>query len=210
MILLRPATINDANDLLEWRNDPLTRENSNDQNVVKFESHLNWLKNVLKKPNDHIFIAETLQEESVGTARVNWNGKHFELSWTVSPKFREKGIGKQIASIVVNQFFPSMAEVKINNISCRKILENVGLHLVEEKGDFAYYKMEYPKKYRLDYKEKLKIIDEIEQTRTKNNVNWMDLLRLAFTEAPDKAVKIFRKINSDDNKISELFKKLGE
>ncbi len=57
---------------------------------------------------------------------------------------------------------------------------------------------------------KLVLIDEIEKIRRNNNVNWMDLLRLAFTEAPDKAVKIFRRINSDDNKISELFKKLGE
>ena len=27
----------------------------------------------------------------------------------------------------------------------------------------------------------LDIIDQIEKVRTKNNVNWMDLLRLAFT-----------------------------
>ena len=32
----------------------------------------------------------------------------------------------------------------------------------------------------------LKIIDEIEKIRTKNNVNWMDVLRLAFMHAPDE------------------------
>ena len=35
----------------------------------------------------------------------------------------------------------------------------------------------------------LKIIDEIEKVRTRNNVNWMDLLRLAFTHAPEEARK---------------------
>ena len=58
--------------------------------------------------------------------------------------------------------------------------------------------------------EKLALIDEIEAVRRNNNVNWMDLLRLAFTEAPDEAVKIVRQINLDDSRISELFKKLGE
>ena len=40
----------------------------------------------------------------------------------------------------------------------------------------------------------LKIIDEIERIRTKNNVNWMDLLRLAFTHAPLEAKKLMGKI----------------
>ena len=30
----------------------------------------------------------------------------------------------------------------------------------------------------------LSIIDEIENVRSKNNMNWMDILRLAFTYAP--------------------------
>ena len=56
----------------------------------------------------------------------------------------------------------------------------------------------------------LKIIDEVEKIRTKNNVNWMGLLRLAFINAPEETKIIMKKINQDDNKISELFKKLSE
>ena len=40
----------------------------------------------------------------------------------------------------------------------------------------------------------LKIIDEIEKIRTKNNVNWMDVLRLAFIHAPEEAKKLMKKI----------------
>ena len=32
-----------------------------------------------------------------------------------------------------------------------------------------------------------KIINKIQEIRSKNNVNWMDLLRLAFKNAPDEA-----------------------
>jgi hypothetical protein len=58
--------------------------------------------------------------------------------------------------------------------------------------------------------EKLKIIDEIQSIRSANNVNWMDLLRLAYSKAPDETKLLIRKINNDDNRISELFSKLGE
>jgi len=54
----------------------------------------------------------------------------------------------------------------------------------------------------------LMIIDDIEKIRTKNNVNWMDILRLAFKHAPDDAKELMKKIDHDDNRISELMKKL--
>ena len=56
----------------------------------------------------------------------------------------------------------------------------------------------------------LKIIKKIEKVRSKNNVNWMDLLRLAFRLSPRKATKLIKKINSEDNKISNLLKQLGK
>ena len=56
----------------------------------------------------------------------------------------------------------------------------------------------------------LEIIDEIEKIRTKNNVNWMDLLRIAFTYAPKEAKKLMKKIDHEDNRISDLMKQLSE
>ena len=54
----------------------------------------------------------------------------------------------------------------------------------------------------------LDIIDEIEKVRTRNNVNWMDILRLGFTHAPEEAKNLMRKINTADDEISSLLKKL--
>lgn len=56
----------------------------------------------------------------------------------------------------------------------------------------------------------LKIIDEIEKIRTQNNVNWMDVLRLAFIHAPEETKKLMKKIDHEDNRVSELVKKLSE
>ena len=59
-------------------------------------------------------------------------------------------------------------------------------------------------------KKKNNLIKSIEQIRSKNNKNWMDLLRLAFKYAPKQASNIVKKINNHDKKISQLLKKLGE
>lgn len=58
--------------------------------------------------------------------------------------------------------------------------------------------------------EKLKLIDAIEQVRTKNNVDWMNLLRVALRADPEGTLELVREINTKDNEISELFAKLGE
>ncbi len=56
----------------------------------------------------------------------------------------------------------------------------------------------------------LKIIKDIENIRKKNNVNWMNLLRLAFKRSPKNAAKIMAKIYKDDESISKLVKKLSD
>lgn len=56
----------------------------------------------------------------------------------------------------------------------------------------------------------LEIINEIEKIRNKNNVNWMDILRIAFKHAPEEARTVMSRINKDDNKISELLEQLSK
>jgi len=53
-------------------------------------------------------------------------------------------------------------------------------------------------------------ISQIEKIRSKNNVNWMNILRLAFKLDPVSAKNIMKKINYDDKKISKLLTKLGK
>ena len=53
-----------------------------------------------------------------------------------------------------------------------------------------------------------KIIDSIQSARSKNNKNWMDLLRLSLKFAPKEATKILRNINTQDKKISKLLNEL--
>jgi predicted metallopeptidase len=54
----------------------------------------------------------------------------------------------------------------------------------------------------------LKVILQIENIRKKNNVNWMNILRIAFQYSPKATAKVMSKIYTDDKKISYLVKKL--
>ena len=55
-----------------------------------------------------------------------------------------------------------------------------------------------------------KIINQIQKIRSKNNVNWMNILKLAFKLDSKNASKIMRKINYDDKKISNLLNQLSK
>ena len=55
----------------------------------------------------------------------------------------------------------------------------------------------------------LEIIDAVEEVRSKNNKNWMDILRVAFKHAPEEARPILAEINKSDGKISMLLDKLA-
>ncbi len=52
------------------------------------------------------------------------------------------------------------------------------------------------------------IIDKIEKIRSKNNSNWMDILRIAFKYSPKEASRVMSEIYKEDQKISTLAKKL--
>lgn len=54
----------------------------------------------------------------------------------------------------------------------------------------------------------LKIISKIENIRKNNNVNWMNILRIAFKYDPEATAKVMSKIYSDDKRIGTLVKKL--
>ena len=64
-------------------------------------------------------------------------------------------------------------------------------------------------KKKLSKNKILKTIDQIEKVRSKNNINWMYIIRLAVNHAPDETLKVIKKINSQDKKISKLFKKIS-
>lgn len=55
----------------------------------------------------------------------------------------------------------------------------------------------------------IEIIDDIQNIRSKNNINWMNILKIAFRHAPKETRKVFKEIVYSDNKISKLSEELA-
>ena len=57
-------------------------------------------------------------------------------------------------------------------------------------------------------KQGIKLVNQIQKIRSKNNKNWMDLLRLSLKLDFDLTSKILREICKDDKRISNLAQKI--
>ena len=205
-ITIRSADESDSKSIWEWRNDPLTRKNSIDQNEVSWESHCQWYAQSLETTNCRILVG---MDEDTGTAigmvRFDVNAAEFTAvtSINLNPDWRGKGVSAQLLRLAIgeiqrDQSLVLTAEIKPGNTPSIKCFERCGFALYETSTE------------HLVFKNKQGIIDAIEQVRSANNVNWMDLMRLAFRKAPKEAEAIVGRINGDDGKISELLKRLGD
>ena len=69
------------------------------------------------------------------------------------------------------------------------------------------YKMKKHKNIKI--KKELKVISKIQGVRTRNNTNWMNILRIAMIHSPKQTKKLLKKINFKDKAISILIKRLA-
>ena len=60
----------------------------------------------------------------------------------------------------------------------------------------------------LRIKKSIKLLNQMEKVRSKNNKNWMDILRLAISLDYSKTSKLIKQIHVYDTKISQLAKKI--
>ena len=61
---------------------------------------------------------------------------------------------------------------------------------------------------KIKIKKGLRIINQIQNIRSKNNKNWMDLLRLSLKLDFKQTAKIIKEINHEDKRISNLANKI--
>ena len=138
-LYLRPATLEDAKILFEWRNDPQVRAASHNQDEINFESHLTWLRDSLENPDRKLYIAEE-DGVSIGTVRVDRDKNVYTLSWTVKPESRGKGVGKRMVSLLAKQLKePICAEVRVGNLASIKIAQKAGMQLDYTKNGIMYF-----------------------------------------------------------------------
>lgn len=145
-ILLRPARRSDSADLLAWRNDPVTRQNSRNTGAIEPAGHAAWLERAVTDANRRLWIAER-GGESLGTVSASLGGDGaVELSLTVAPAMRGRGAGTAMiraALVEVAAAWPGAAvraTVRAENAASRRLFERCGFVADSESGGFLAYR----------------------------------------------------------------------
>lgn len=139
-IRLRPATLADADLLLAWRNDPATRAASRDGGEVARPTHLEWLAATLASESRQLYVCEQ-DGRPVGTLRCDWSGGECELSWTVAPEARGRGIGQRCVALLAAEIAaPLRATVKAGNDASARIAMAAGMVLEGREGDLLRFR----------------------------------------------------------------------
>lgn len=111
-MLIRPATLDDSEQLFRWRNDEGTRANCINTEPVAWCDHVRWFEKVLKVPLEtlttlapqprRLMVVENA-DGLVGTVRLDKSGSETEMSWTVAPEKRGRGLGSQMVKEAVKR-----------------------------------------------------------------------------------------------------------
>ena len=96
---------------------------------------------ITSNTNRRLLIAEE-SGVPIGTIRADYSDGMFELSWTVAPNARGRGVGKIMVALLASQIVePIRAEVYAGNEASMRIAEYAGmLYDREEENGLLHYR----------------------------------------------------------------------
>lgn len=122
---IRPATRDDARRLFDWRNDESTRNMSKNKGLIPWEDHMGWLDRRLKMDQPNLFVFE-VDGQPVATFRIDGR----DLSYTVAPEHRGRGVAKLMLNEVRSRFGSLRAHVFSDNVPSIKVAQSAGMDVV--------------------------------------------------------------------------------
>ena len=203
-IIIKKTVKEDSKLFYQLRNDKLNRRFFFNSKKIEFDEHKKWFENNYSK---NYYFTCFYNKKKIGYIRGDSLNDTISISITIDKKFRKKNIATKCFELFEKK-------IKVNSILFAKVLnKNTNSSQFFEKNKFNLLKKDrkiltYYKIHHKDYEKYLSAIGKIENIRKGNNINWMNILRVAFTNSPIEASKIFKKIYSDDKTISYLSKKL--
>ena len=139
---LQRARASDAELLFNWRNEPLARAMSFDEQPIAWEAHRRWFEAKMADRDVQIFIgmAEGLP---VGQVRLEFHGDETELSYGVEPLVRGRGFGTALVEQAVRggkRIPPGgfRARVKAANIASTTIFQRLGWRAEPAGADYVF------------------------------------------------------------------------
>ncbi len=117
MLTVRPATKQDADRLLRWRNDPAARRWSPNQAEISPVEHSRWLTEVLASGRHLILVAEA-DDQPAGSVRfAERDAGLWEVSVVLDPAQRGRGLGQASLTAAENLLLArSVGTVTVNAV----------------------------------------------------------------------------------------------
>ena len=143
------ASNNDSLDIFQWRNDPLTRQNSINTDPVSLKDHNQWFNEVLNSRNTELLIG-IKDSIKVGVCRFSLNNlsNSVEVSINLNPLMRGKRISKKLLDESINYYLKTnkvilTATIRIDNIPSIKIFEELNFIKIKSTDSFNYYERNF-------------------------------------------------------------------
>jgi folate-dependent phosphoribosylglycinamide formyltransferase PurN len=108
---------------------------------------------------------------------------------------------------IINNEYMSFPQIGKGSFHSKKDLPTI---LKSWKQNIFNTSIKFNNLRKKNIKKRLNILNQIENARKKNNINWMNIVRTSITNSPKNTLDILKKITSDDKKIMGLFKKLSK
>jgi len=144
---LRPATMEDSDNLLAWRNDEITMLNSRQDKPIPPKRHAVWMSINVKfgYPSRIVLIAELDNGTPVGVVDFSAADPFmeiYEVGITIAPNMRGRGYGFAALALGCQRMKKKVlkAEIKRTNIASRRIFEKCEFDVIKRDQGFIFFR----------------------------------------------------------------------
>ncbi|WP_316863028.1 GNAT family N-acetyltransferase [uncultured Cohaesibacter sp.] len=143
-LTIRPASLEDMQDIFDWRNDALSRAMFKDSGTVSWDNHVTWFQKKLQSSDSQLFMALE-NNQKIGIVRFDANQEQngFEVSINLNPECRGKKLSCPALDAAIEEFakiHPDRltATVKHSNPPSLKLFAKCGFKQTSSDHEFVY------------------------------------------------------------------------
>jgi RimJ/RimL family protein N-acetyltransferase len=143
-IQIRKALVKDARFFYELRNEKTARKNFFDTKDIKYNDHLKWYKNKLKKKNVIFLVALISASKKIGTIRYETDKIFTDISINISKEFRNHGYGSKIIKLsekFLKKKIIIISRIKNKNKVSVKIFKKNNYKIIKNDNDLTLMKI---------------------------------------------------------------------
>ena len=144
-LVIREATLEDAQLYFEWANDPVVRQMAFHTEPIPWENHIKWFSSKVASDKTQLLLCYC-QDHPIGQVRFDiLEGGEAEIDISIAKDFRAKGYGKKMLITALEYerreygVTVFVSEVKEENISSQRMFLSSGFNILKKEDGVCYY-----------------------------------------------------------------------